>query len=174
MGIFKKKKPLDVKDILQPLNFDAPEIIKVSKIKPTRCARCFSIYQAKHEHFKFERDMGYITNKSIIYTECPVCKNFNKVEFEYDNDEIMPPCKVGDLIYMPWEWDGRKGISCLKVTTLTNILDFGWDCGTDFNTDDEEYAETYNYGRFTVDDIGKTVFLTREEAEQALKERRGV
>ena len=86
------------------------------------------------------------------------------------NGVIVPPCKVGDLVYMPWEWNGRKGVACLKVTSLSNILDFGWSCGTDFNTDDDGYAEKYNCGRFNVDDFGKIVFLSREEAEKALKE----
>ena len=87
------------------------------------------------------------------------------------NGVIVPPCKVGDTVYMPWEWNGAKGIACLKVTNLSNILGFGWSIGTDFNTDDEEYAEKYKYGRFEFEDIGKTVFLTREEPEKALEER---
>ena len=78
---------------------------------------------------------------------------------------IELPCKVGDTVYMPWEWNGAKGIACLKVTTMSNILGFDWSCGTDFDTDDEGYADEYNCGRFKFDDIGKTVFLTREEAE---------
>ena len=84
---------------------------------------------------------------------------------------IVPPCKVGDMVYMPWEYNGQQGIACLKITSLANILDWGWDYGTNFITDDEGYAEKYNCGRFRFEDFGKTVFLTREEAEKALTER---
>ena len=76
------------------------------------------------------------------------------------------PCKVGDMVYMPWEWNDVKSIACLKVTTMSNILGFGWSFGTDFDTDDEGYAEKYNYGRFKFDDVGKIVFLTLEDAER--------
>ena len=82
------------------------------------------------------------------------------------------PCTVGDMVYMPWEWNGEKGIACLEVTTMSNIIGFGWSFGTDFDTDDEEYADEYKCGRFEFDDIGKTVFLTREAAEAAVEERR--
>ena len=154
---------------------DVPEVIKLSKIKPTKCQHCLTVYQAQHKHLIRERDMGYIVDHGKIFTRCPICLNGNLAEFEDDkeSDDIMPPCKVGDLIYMPWEWNGQKGVACLKVTHLTNILDFGWSCGTDFNTDDDDYAEKYNEGRFIVEDFGKTVFLTREEAEQALKGAQG-
>ncbi len=87
------------------------------------------------------------------------------------NGVIVPPCKVGDTVFMPWEWKGQKGVACLKVTAMRNILGFGWGLGTDFDTDDEGYADKYNCGNFKFDDVGKTVFITREEAEKALKER---
>ena len=83
---------------------------------------------------------------------------------------LLLPCKVGDMVYMPWCWNEQKGIACLKVTVLKNILGFEWTYGTDFNSDDEEYSEKYNYGHFCFADIGKTIFLTFEEAEKALTE----
>ena len=89
------------------------------------------------------------------------------------NGVIVLPCKVGQTVYMPWEWNDAKGIACLKVTTMSNILGFDWSCGTDFDTDDEGYADKYNCGRFKFDDIGKTVFLTKEEAETALAKMKG-
>ena len=86
---------------------------------------------------------------------------------------IVLPCKVGDTVYMPWEWNGQKGIACLTVTVSRCIIGFGWSFGTDFDTDDEDYYDAYNCGDFKLKDFGKTVFLTREEAEKALAERRG-
>lgn len=85
------------------------------------------------------------------------------------NGVIVPPCKVGDMVYMPWQYNEVQSIACLKVTIISNILGFGWSVGTDFDTDDEGYAEKYKCGRFEFADFGKTVFLTREEAETALR-----
>ena len=80
------------------------------------------------------------------------------------NGVIVPPCKVGDTVYMPWKWKDTRGVACLKVTAMNNLLGFGWSVGTDFDTDDEGYADKYNCGRFKFNDFGKTVFLTEEEA----------
>ena len=85
------------------------------------------------------------------------------------NGVIVPPCKVGDKLYMPWEWNGVQGVACLKVTTMTNILGFGWSCGTDLNSDDDGFLDKYNYGLLKFDDVGKTAFLTKEEAEAKMK-----
>lgn len=91
-------------------------------------------------------------------------------DFLLANGVIALPVKMGDLLYMPWEWNGQKGIAYLTVTVLRCISGFGWSFGTDFETDDEDYYEAYNCGSFKPKDIGKIVFLTQEEAERALKE----
>ena len=77
------------------------------------------------------------------------------------NGVIVPPCKVGDIVYTIFEGD----IEALKVTY----------------TKTEESAEfVYRYYDarnkflnmpFSDRSIGKTVFLTKEEAEKALAER---
>ena len=82
---------------------------------------------------------------------------------------IELPCKIGDLLYMPWEWNGQKGIACLTVTVLSCIIGLGWSFRTDFDTDDDDYYEAYNCGSFKLEDFGKTVFLTRKEAEAKMK-----
>lgn len=82
---------------------------------------------------------------------------------------IEVPCKIGDTIYLPWEWNGQKGIDCLTVTVLRCIVGLGWSFGTDFDTDDEDYYEAYNCGSFKLKDFGKTVFLSRDEAEAKMK-----
>ena len=83
---------------------------------------------------------------------------------------IVPPCKVGDTVYMPWEWNGTKGVAILTVTHIIT------DCLHSYvkaplYSDDEEYSCKYSNGRFSFDDFGKIVFLTREEAERALEEK---
>ena len=104
-------------------------------------------------------------------------KSRRKAEFVADHllaeGVIALPVKMGDLLYMPWEWNGQKGIAYLTVTVLRCISGFGWSFGTDFDTNDEDYYEAYNCGSFKPKDIGKIVFLTREEAEKALAQREG-
>ena len=68
---------------------------------------------------------------------------------------IVPPCKVGDSIFRVgngemWEW------------LIEHIEIYEDEIG--FVDDGENY--------FTPDKIGKTVFLTKEEAEQSLAERK--
>lgn len=80
MRFFKNKK-LSKSEIAD----DAfPEVIKESKIKPTTCRLCHSIYQAKHQHIKRERGLN-IYMSVVLYTECPVCDCTNEVEFEGDD-----------------------------------------------------------------------------------------
>lgn len=69
---------------------------------------------------------------------------------------IVPSVKVGQTVYRVgdpikkiYEWD----VVCIEV--------YG---------DETEYVDDSD-NRFTVDDIGKTVFTTREAAEAALKAR---
>ena len=92
-----------------------------------------------------------IDQKGLIDTE-------GKAEFFADyllaNGVIVPPCKVGDSIFRVgngeiWEW------------LIEHIEIYGDEIG--FVDDGENY--------FTPDKLGKTVFLTKEEAERALKER---
>ena len=74
---------------------------------------------------------------------------------------VVPPCKVGDRLY---EVTGRKTISVYKVKAIRVEL-FGlfieWDIVEGFVW---QSLSGINAG-----DIGKTVFLTREEAEKALE-----
>ena len=75
---------------------------------------------------------------------------------------VSLPCKVGDMLY---EVTGRKTISVYKVKAIRVEL-FGlfieWDIVEGFVW---QSLSGINAG-----EIGKTVFLTREEAEEALKE----
>ena len=84
------------------------------------------------------------------------------------------PCKVGDALYMPWEYDWNTGVAIITVKKI--VIDWE-DCfyvDTDLYSDSKAFLEEYNYGKFSFSDFGKTVFLTKEEAEQALAEMKGV
>ena len=88
-----------------------------------------------------------------------------------ETGEVHPlPCKIGQTVYMPWEWNGESGISTLTVKIVHIDIDFAT-IGTDLTSDNLDYLGKYNYGVFSFDDVGKTVFLTREEAEAEKKRR---
>ena len=81
---------------------------------------------------------------------------------------IVPPCKVGDVVYKPIITDDTHEPAIWDIT----ISQISIETGKLFN---EAYAVgticKSNSGiSFDFDEIGKTVFLTKEEAEQALKE----
>lgn len=71
-------------------------------------------------------------------------------DYLLSNGVIVPPCKVGDTIYIIVEQPAhsqRKYFRFIKKTILT-----------------------YQNLERVLRDIGKTVFLTKEEAEKALEE----
>ena len=78
------------------------------------------------------------------------------------NGVIAPPCKIGDKIYM-------------LVTKHTHSFEFDNGKMVRKNNQHTFIKQTYlaesNFFR-VLRDFGKTVFLTREEAEQALRERK--
>lgn len=122
-----------------------------------------------------DRLVGLLTD-TFNYTK-GVCIDFDEaVEINADhllaNGVIVPPCKVGDLIFMPWEYGGTSGVALLDVTYMVIDKD-ELRIMTDFSSDDEEYFDRYNGGVFYPSDFGKTVFLTREEAVKALERRKG-
>jgi len=76
---------------------------------------------------------------------------------------IVLPCKVGDTVYVPVE-RCRAGI---------NLCPYDGGYGTPRCDGDKNCGAYVSEKKFSVRDyldIGKTVFLTREEAEAALKE----
>lgn len=83
-------------------------------------------------------------------------------DYLVSNGVIVPPCKVGDTVYMVTP-GGRihekKVLGSASVVGL-NLCDEIW----------MKHSFTCESALvFNEDDIGKTVFLTSEEAEQALK-----
>lgn len=86
------------------------------------------------------------------------------------NGVIVPPCKVGDTVFMPWEYKGVSGVAILTVThvIIDHIHSY---IRTDLQSDSEEYIQKYNYGRFDFKQFGKDIFTSQKEAEQALENR---
>ena len=84
---------------------------------------------------------------------------------------IVLPCKVGDTVSIPWHWNNKNGIAFAEVEEI-KIYDSNnhYMFLIDLQSDDEEFNQSFG-GWKIGKSIGETVFLTREEAEKALKER---
>ena len=113
---------------------------------------------------------------------CPIAKAFDRLATiedilgdEYDLDElremvqakregrcVVLPCKVGDEIYQPT----RDFISTFRVRYIEISA-----CGNLFINTSLEDGIVFNGLGFPESELGKTVFLTRSEAENALKAR---
>lgn len=79
-------------------------------------------------------------------------------DYLIENGVIIPPCKIGDTVYkchtVNFKHTGEITKRTIKQITFSA-----------FTVTDDGAS-----GWFDIDNLGKTVFLTREEAEKALKE----
>lgn len=87
----------------------------------------------------------------------PVERAQELAQAEHDGRLVVLPCKTGDTIWSFYNHPA-SGICKIEVTAVSTL-----DGITFINTD--------NYGVIPEKDIGKTVFLTREEAEAELNNR---
>lgn len=103
------------------------------------------------------------------------------------NGVIVPPCKVGDTVYVISETRAKEAkVDGLQIDSRSHISIFVcFECdenceGCPFEAWSQSYCgewdcnNQYGFAEIKVDDFGKTVFLTKKEAEQALKEREKV
>ena len=90
----------------------------------------------------------------------PLERNMFVADYLLANGVIAPPCKVGDIV-----WFLVKGINCPFEAKVNKIViqqaGVVMSCG----------LKGYYSDSFTINDIGKTVFLTKEEAEAELRKR---
>ncbi len=111
-----------------------------------------------------EIDMDHEAEETLrqLCRGCDLDRLEKLAEADKDGRVVVPPCKVGDKLY---EVTGRKTISVYKVKAIRVEL-FGlfieWDIVEGF--------VWQSLAGINAGEIGKTVFLTREEAEKALKE----
>lgn len=76
------------------------------------------------------------------------------------------PCRVGDIVYSS-EHDLDCDIVIEAIVINKDYIRFEWtQCDKSL-----VWSEELDEGYFWLEDFGKTVFLTREKLEQALKER---
>ena len=87
------------------------------------------------------------------------------------NGVIVPPCKVGDTVYRFSEDFGTVlpyFVDNLRIGFMDKTRNY-W--VYEANCHDNETDELLDEIDFSLEDIGESVFLTREEAEKALAER---
>lgn len=114
----------------------------------------------------FGKDRCFFQDQSKCYEN----NMYNKLrEYEIAEEQgllLRLPCKVGDNVYKIWSC-GKNGksvaefrISHIDIDDLQNI-EFAFISTKNIST---------SYWFCKIGDFGKTVFLTKEEAEQALKQ----
>lgn len=94
----------------------------------------------------------------------PDCQAKMLAKFILEDGWMRPPCKVGQTVWLikslNWqhtEWGIKEG----KVSMIQQKADKSWKF---------RITENHSVSDYTVDAIGKTVFLTREDAEANMKE----
>jgi hypothetical protein len=93
------------------------------------------------------------------------------------NGVIVPPCKVGDTVWVNWEnyGTGKKethqaSVYALRFDTKKNNMRICVEGNFEVKAYGGRFTHYYN-ATFAWNSVGKTLFLTREEAEKALAER---
>lgn len=108
-----------------------------------------------------EKGINYAKNEDKI--SCHV-SNKNVADYLLENGVIVPPMNIGQQCFiLGYDFGERK--ECVKecrVSCVTQKKNGSFA----IRISETKYSATHN---FTPDDIGKTVFLIKEEAEQALK-----
>jgi len=111
-------------------------------------------YKNKNGAILYERKEATIKNQHLID------KLGAYEEAEEQGLLLRLPCKVGTPVYMVAEDCGGDTLDCRRGECEG--------CSYLYSFVEENAFDTY-----MVDDIGKTVFLTKEEAEQTLAEMKG-
>lgn len=109
-----------------------------------------------------------VTNRGIIdqVMGMPLDEMAELINAKKEGRIVIPPCKVGDTAYGVYDIESvHRQILQMEVLRI------------EIEKTPTVYVKTYrkyiySYDRFNFDDFGKTVFLTREEAEKALAERK--
>ena len=134
------------------------------------CKDCVH-YEVCQMHYKQKCELTYETEREVEIAMRKAQKAVD-IECDYYKDRsrfVELPCKVGDKVYLDnlhikyadvigIYIDAFGGVFDLRIYTNIQLANgFGY-----------KYFISKDY---TFDDIGKRIFLTKEAAEQALKER---
>lgn len=112
------------------------------------------------------------------YATLERCYEERTADYLLENGVTVLPAKVGDTVYIK-----NEPHDILAMYIEGNEISYiaNYDCeernclecpfAKEISFGEVIMCEKSEYSEFTASDIGKTVFLTREEAEKALKER---
>ena len=89
------------------------------------------------------------------------------------NGVIVPPCKVGDTVYYFSRAFGAILPYLVENIHIAYLGEKGENCFYTFEANYNHENELLDSIDFEYDDIGKIIFLTREEVERALNNRSG-
>lgn len=120
-----------------------------------------------------------VCRRSLNCGDCPISEAFDKLaEYEQAEEDgllIRLLCKVGDTVYTNlsssgWYFRSNDRPYHAKIVFI-GLNNSEEDCGGFFNVSFDKKAGCMMQFRFS--DIGKSVFLTKAEAEQALAKMKG-
>jgi hypothetical protein len=93
------------------------------------------------------------------------CVDHHMADYLLANGVIVPPVKVGDTVYYI---NGAYYNSTRQTVKPIEVTEISWKC--DRSGRDLGFALIAHGTRYKFSSIGKTVFLSKEEAEAKLKE----
>lgn len=113
--------------------------------------RLIELLKKKYDHFCDQCGV----NKDSHYIE-------NLADYLLANGVIVLPCKIGETIYDAREFFYKADAPDMYEMKSDDIC-------VEKDSKSGEYRFIYDDAYVSYEEIGKTIFLTREEAEQALK-----
>ena len=113
------------------------------------------------------RENGYVVDNPTVERCANAIDKLGEYEDAEENGLMLHlPCKVGDLLYEAGESEIYTYIvDEIHVEQDSKVIVYALEYDADLH---RVYQNGYEYDNC---DFGKTVFLTREEAEQALEEK---
>ena len=118
---------------------------------------------------------NWYTEYFNIYQECDD-ETIAIADYLLENGVIVPPCRVGDTLWVRWSISrGHKEniypvkVYALRFDTKKNNMRICVEGHFEITAYGGNYTHYYN-GTFAWNSVGKTLFLTREQAEKALAE----
>lgn len=115
-----------------------------------KCKDCYH-FDVCNNYLNDFREIGFLLGHNLNAIGCRFFKDKSKI--------IELPCKAGDTVYsIHTNHNGEQKIYSIRIQKI------------ELSTYGIEFKSIAMIGQIHESDFGKTVFLTREEAEQALKE----